>query len=133
MKAGYKDDELFLLSADEFEYYRKLIPEYNDWWWLRSRGRYNYCAEYVYDSGYAYCINDLYIDEDGCVRPALHFDDSTITIGDRFIKYDFPFVCIDRGLAIAEVPIEPHKFDNNSNDYETSEVRRFLEEWRKSR
>lgn len=128
-------DELFLFSVEEYEKYKCVIPKVCSWWWLRSTGSYSCYATYVlFDGSVLPRGNDVY---STCgVRPALKVSKSEIAnlqIGDRKIYYDFPFVKIDDDLLIAEVPIAFDKFDDESNDYEKSYVKRFLEEWKESR
>lgn len=132
-KIGYKDDELFLLSIEEYEKYKDSIPTVKCFWWLRSPGYDSDHAGFVHsdrrviDSGNLICYS---LD---AVRPALHLNTSNLQIGDRLVKYDFPFIVIDDGVAIAEVPIAFRRFDEYSSDYETSEIRKFLKEWAEGR
>ena len=36
---------------------------------------------------------------------------------------------LNRELAVAEVPIGCHRYDEDSNDYATSDVRQYLRNW----
>lgn len=119
-------DEIFLLSVEEYEKYRYDIPQFNAWWWLRSKGSSSDIVESVCCGN----IKDSYSTFiDGCVRPALRLKSNAHPIGSRLMKYDFPWIVIDSNLAIAEVPIATHRFDEKSNNYEASEIRRFLLDW----
>lgn len=129
---GFEDDEIFLLSEEEYMRYKNVIPVINSYWWLRSPSHSDDFAEGVDNDGSIYYGDDVY-DDDGCVRPALHLESSNHQIGDRIIKYDFPWIVINKCLAIAEVPIGFEKFDDKSNDYETSYIRKWLKEWKKNR
>lgn len=127
--------ELFLLSVEEYEKYKDVIPVIGSWWWLRSPGLDSSCAAYVYYDGSVDTRGDLVFSSSG-IRPAFRVQKSEILnlqIGDRKSCYDFPFVKIDDDLLIAEVPIAFDKFDDDSNDYEKSYVKRFLEKWKEGR
>ena len=128
-------DELFLLSVEEYEKYKGVIPVIGSWWWLRSPGHDSYDAASVNDGGSVDAYGFNVIDARG-IRPALRVQKSEILnlqIGDRKIYYDLPFVKIDEDLLIAEVPVAFDKFDDESNVYEKSYVKRFLEKWKVSR
>lgn len=133
---GYKDDKIFLLSVEEYEKYEKAIPEINTWWWLRSPGDYSDNAAYVHSDGsvsnYGYNV-DI---DNVAVRPALRIsnqESENLKVGERFVKYDFPWIKIDENLAIAEVPIAFRRFDKYLNNYDDSEIRQFVKEWLKGR
>ena len=128
-------DELFLLSIEEYEKYKCVLPHIKNWWWLRSPGHYSHGAASVDDVGSVGTLG-ISVKYANGLRPALRVSSSEISnlqIGDRKIYYDFPFVKIDDDLLIAEVPIAFDKFDDESNDYENSYVKKFLEEWKETR
>lgn len=128
-------DELFLLSIEEYEKYKGVIPIVGSWWWLRSPGDDSDYAAIVFNDGSVNSYGNYVFNTYG-IRPALRVSESEISnlqIGDRKIYYDFPFIKIDEDLLIAEVPIAFDKFDDYSNDYEKSYVKRFLEEWKDDR
>ena len=133
------NDEIFLLSRDEYEKYKSFIPTIKCWWWLRSPGGLYEDAAIVLGDGYAdphlsFDYDNIIYDGSGAVRPALRFYPLlSQKAGDRLIKYDFPWIYLGDELAIAEVPIAFRRFDEEGNDYETSEVRKFLLEWTESR
>lgn len=124
-------DEIFLLSAEEYEEYKDVIPKFDCWWWLRSPGDDSFDAAYVCCDGSVYHDDVIY--DDYCVRPVLRLKSCNFPIGLRIIKHNFPWIVIDGDLAIAEVPIATHRFDEKSNNYETSEIRQFLLNWIKNR
>lgn len=137
MDIGYKDDDIFLLSADEYEHYKRMIPHENCWWWVRSLG-YNqhFAAAVDIDGSVRYRGHNAHRD-DGAVRLALKYSNlesqiikSTIH-KDRFLFNEFPFRIIDaeNKIAIAEVPITFDMFDEEANDYETSRIRSKLINW----
>lgn len=60
-----------LLSVEEYEKYKNVIPNINNWWWLRTPGDYQDYAASVNPDRTVY-LNGDYVDNDnGAVRPAL--------------------------------------------------------------
>lgn len=128
----YRDDyEINLLSAEEYEKYKDKIPHINCWWWLRSPGINSSIAAGVhYDGSVFYHGGSVYSAVGAAVRPVLRISDGRkYKIGERVMYYNFPWIIIDKNLAIAEVPIAFHRFDEKSNDYENSEIKKFLNNW----
>lgn len=123
-------DKIFLLSKEEYKQHKDAIPTVKMCWWLRSPS-----ADFARGAGvvdYDGAVHDHYVLDDWSVRPALHLESSessNLKIGDRLVRADFPWIVIGDGLAIAEVPIGFWRFDENSNDYETSEIRKKLLAW----
>lgn len=135
MEIYYRDNyEITLLSAEEYEKYKDRIPQINCSWWLRSPGiNSNRAASVDYD-GSVFDLGDFVDLDYDAVRPALKISDGRkYEIGKRVILYNFPWIIIDEGLAIAEVPIAFHRFDEKSNDYENSEIKKFLNDWLEGR
>lgn len=139
---GVKDDAIFLLSTTEYENHIHCIPHITTNWWLRSPGLTSVDASYVRVNG---SVNDF-----GCgvnndwffVRPALRLDkinNLKKTSGaahidtNKFVYCGVTWVRIDDNLAVAEVPIAFSKFDEESNDYATSDIRKFLLDWYEER
>ena len=129
-------DHIFLLSIEEYEKYKNKIPNANYEWWLRSPDNYPRHGAIVGPGG-SVCDVGLYVHcTNVAVRPVINFsrfEHDYPKVGERIIKYNFPWIVIGEGLAIAEVPIVFRKFDEKSNDYENSEMRRFLLDWLKER
>ena len=133
-KVGFEDDCIFLLSIDEYKKYKNKIPHMNCWWWLRSPGHIFNRAASVYIDGsfisYGFNVRD---DQSNGVRPALKIKDHTaIKCKDgacRIIYCGVTWVQIDENLYISEVPVMFNRFDEDDNNYETSEVRKKLLEW----
>ena len=126
------NDNLFLLSVDEYNKYENRIPYIACWWWLRSPGTYQYRAAIVSDNGGLYDGGDGVYDYAVAVRPALRIGNlksSNLQIGSKFIRFGFSWTVIDDNLAICDIPIAFNEFDAKSNDYESSEVRKFLLDW----
>lgn len=126
-------DKIFLLSIDEYKKYKANIPCIHCQWWLRSPGDDSDRAAGVsYDGSvgdYGYYVDIV----DVAVRPALRLESSAHKIGDRVIEAGFPWIVIDEGIAIAEVPIAFRRFAPSDNDYDTSEIRQFLMDWYEER
>ena len=121
--------EITLLTKEEYKRYKNRIPLVNCWWWLRSPGFYQSYAAGVYDDG-GVSANGLYADFDGyAVRPVLKSEDINLTVGERFISLGNRWVVIDGHVAISEDVITHRRYDKKSNDWETSELKLWLEEW----
>lgn len=130
---GFKDDVLFLMSLDEYKRYKDKIRYIKTWWWLRN--------SYGYSSTYAYFINSDGFSSYGVafndygVRPCLRYNKISLIIDleeeNCFLWNKTKWRIIDEKnkIAISDLPIEFKKFDGESNDYETSDIRAFLKEW----
>lgn len=138
-KIGFEQDEIFLLSVEEYEKYKDKIPHINTWWWLRSPGSTCVDAAHVYSNGAVdfdghYIINDDYV-----IRPALRYSNLKSEIikskikENAFVFNEIRWVIIDKEneIAITEMPIAFRRFDAESNDYESSEIRKWLLNWLK--
>lgn len=128
-----EEDQIFLLSIEEYNKYKHVIPCINCWWWLRSPHNDSNDVIGVYNADIT--CRGVYIGNDyGAVRPAIRYNDHLITspIGSRFTWNGVTWVIIDaeKGIAIAEMPIGFEKFDDKSNNYATSYIRRWLLDWK---
>jgi hypothetical protein len=123
--------EITLLTAEEYERYEPKIPTINDRWWLRSPGSGQLYAKYVSDAGGVPNYGDRVNTDDGAVRPALKSEIIDLPIGERFIALGNRWTVIDTGLAISNESVAHRRFDCESNDWETSELRAWLEDWAK--
>lgn len=130
---GFEEDEIFLLSKEEYEKYKDKIPAINCWWWLRSHGSDYSSAAYVYRDDSVSSRGCFVGDSSGAVRPALKLK-GEYDVGARIVLNAFPWVVIDKSLAIAEVPIAFTAFnDNDNNSYRDSDVRAYLKRWLEDR
>lgn len=130
---GYEDDVLFLLSSEEYKRYKNKIRHIKVYWWLRDK--YTNTSACVCNVGYV-GLSDFY---GACgtngVRPCLRYDKISSIIDSKeencFMWNETKWRIIDKEnhIAISEVPIWFMEFDNQSNDYETSNIRKFLKEW----
>ena len=119
-----------LLSVDEARVLPFRLRQHDNWWWLRSPGK---DSDYTIsvssggydDTSYVYC---------DCIsaRPALiirNFESSNFEIGDIF-KFDGKkFEIISKDLAFCLGDIGLHRFDDNSNNYEKSAIKKYVDEW----
>ena len=126
-------DDVFLLSAEEWEQ-AKNVPNVpiraRDWWWLRSPGTYSNYAASVYFGGDIDNYGRHVYRRDGCVRPAFrifHLSAKGYKPGDK-ITVENKTVCtvISEDVALADDIVCQHRFDANSNEWETSELKAFI-------
>jgi len=124
--------DIFLLSAEEYEEYKKRIPHITAWWWLRSPGSSYDVAANVNTSG---SVNNRGINvnySDGAVRPALrilNLKSFNIRIGSSIEIFNRDWVVLDKYLVIAKEPISKHKFDMGYNNYDKSDIKQYLRNW----
>lgn len=142
---GFEDDPIFLLSKEEYERYKSKIPPICCWWWLRLPGYNSIFASLVSRSGFVYDACNCIHNDSGAIRPTIKmkeirrllYNGSTYmgAKNGRFFALGATWKVIDeeKGLAIAEVPIMFSRFDEESNDYKKSEVRKNLLDWYKER
>lgn len=120
-----------LLSTDEAEVLPLRLRKYNNWW-LRSPGFFSFTTAIVHDDG-SIDINGNDTDYgSGVIRPALKIsklEASGLEIGDVFLFDDKEFEVISDSLAFCTTDIGKHQFDANSNDYEKSEIKKYVDEW----
>lgn len=121
-----------LLSTDEAEALPLRLRQYKSWWWLRSSIPYSDLAACVNYDGSVDCFAS-YIDDDGSdIRPALqikNFENSNLEIGDILKFENKEFEIISDTLAFCTTDIGKHRFDTDHNNYEKSEVKKYVDEW----
>ena len=123
-----------LLSVEEAENLLTMEDrKYRCWWWLRSPGDFSDCAASVYGGGDVY-YRGYGVDSEGdCVRPALkisNLQSSNLLIGDVFEVGDWKFKVISENLAwLYEQDIGSHRFDEETNIYEQSEIKQIVDNW----
>lgn len=129
-------DEITLLSIEEYEQHKPVIPCIDDFWWLRSPGYFSYNAAGVFDYGtvYDFGVYDTTIG----VRPALHIsvlDSSEFSKGGSIEIFDKTWTVLDvkedQIYVLADEIIAQRGFDKESNNWETSELKVWLQEWLK--
>lgn len=119
-------DKITLLSTEEAEKVPVSIRACGDWWWLRSPGGYQFSAASVNYVGGIFergsYVNYDYI----AIRPAFRLNNLNSKIGDKILINKTWCTVIDKGLVLTDYLICKHKFDSESNDWETSEIKRFI-------
>ena len=127
-----------LLSRDEFEAYKEYIPEIDHDWWLRSPSHFNFKALFVSYTGNLNSVGrDVTYSDDIVARPALKLlNHSGLEIGDEFKFKNKKWIIIADDLAICKTYLTgdfPFRFKHSTsgleNDYETSDIKRFIETW----
>lgn len=133
-------DELFLLSEEEFDRYKELIPPLECIWWLRTDSN--------TDNRNVMCVDDngkldregWYKKFDKCgVRPACKISDKDeeFLVGDTRTLYGIDMTKIDEGLYIAKktLGLERTFFKDYYNprsgnrEYDKCDIRHFLNEY----
>lgn len=135
-------DKLFLLSKKEV---KNLLSKKDRrcryavergrywWWWLRTPGYTDTNVIYVTPDGILHDNGIDVIYPDVSVRPALYINVNYLQSLERTKKGYVEFGGIkwkvlneETGLLLAKVPICRHCFDENTNDYEDSKIRAYL-------
>lgn len=131
-----QDVELItLLSREEWEKAVSEVPNIpistGGWWWLRSPGFYSSSACSVNNGGY---VDRGYYGNANCtdigVRPAFyipHLSSNGCKPGDK-ITVGTKTVCtvISDDIALADNIVCKHRFDRSSNDWNASEIKKFI-------
>ena len=124
-----------LLSVEEYEKYRKMIPPVKEDWWLRSQGYYDTSAAFVHGvNGLVLSCGDLVLRRFG-VRPALRIlNPESLMPGDKFAFGGQTFTYLGEGLAICDDIVKKCAFRKDwgaldANNYEKSDVKAYVENW----
>lgn len=129
--------EITLISAEEFEEAREIIPPCNEvWWWTRTP-----------DAGYASSVRIVYAGYGGAlsydhagssrgVRPLAIFNpkSSNLKSPDRFKMSGETWTVIAEGKALCDRCVDRRQFRKewsakDANMYEKSDVKKWLDEW----
>lgn len=126
-------DEATLLPVEEARKLQKSIRACGEWWWLRSPGSDQDRAAYA---GYGVAVYEhgSYVrDASIAVRPAFRISNLESKIGDKIMIGKTWCTIIDEGLVLADSPVCEHRFDSKSNNWESSELKEFInsEEFKK--
>ena len=129
-------EKIGLLNVTEYQKHKKNIPPVNFMWWLSSKGMDSIEAERrvmeVYESGYVlYCGSDVtYMDE---IRPLLTLAEDSIKleIGDKFYFKGYCWTVIFENNALCDESIgrKAFKRDGSTDEYTSSDIATFLNEW----
>ena len=132
-------DPIYLLSEEEYLHYKKGIPVISTWWWLRSPGNLSDDAALVGGDGSVNRLGDHVSRSSDAVRPALNLEHLDYLKSNAYTNSTFPYRFTWAGVtwrtlekdkvAVAEMPIFFSKFDDESNDYESSFIRNKLLTW----
>lgn len=129
-------DGITLLSVEEYEACKDIIPRTACTWWLRSPGFISETAAYVYGDGYANSYG-AYVNYNYAVRPALEIydlDSSGLQIGDKFNLFGYNWTVISDVYALCDELLGDLCFRKDSkaegaNLYELSDIRKYINEW----
>ena len=130
--------EVTLLSIAEYEAAKEYIPMIKGWWWLRSPGSLGYRAAVVFSVGWVDTRGNYVSLTPGVVRPALrvsNLQSLNLQIGDKiFDLAGHTWTVIADDLMLCDDGIGQHCFredweTEDSNVYEASDVKKYLEEW----
>lgn len=105
---------------------------YKSYWWLRTPGRYGSRACSIDYDGDVRSYSFVYYSNRG-VRPALvlsDISDSNFKVGDIFEVAGYKFKVLSQTLAwMYEQDIGKLCFNEKTNIYEESSVKKFVDEW----
>lgn len=126
-----------LLSIKEAEKLPLELRKYANWWWLRSPGKDSDFAASVNTLGTVLYNGDAISSSRDAVRPALQIKNmqpSNLQIGDIFEFGGKIFKIISDNLAFCLTDIGMCEFRKdwkaeNANDYENSDVKKYVDEW----
>lgn len=138
-------DPIYLLSNEEYKYYKKDILLIPTEWWLRSPGDSFLTAATVRSDGSINSGGELIHYVCFGVRPVLNLEHLKSKLNSTYgaVPDGFPYrftwagatwrTLEENKIAIAEMPIFYSVFDSESNDYKSSFVRNKLLQWYNSR
>lgn len=103
-------------------------------WWLQTPGYLPHDVAFVncagsYDASGA-CVNDNNV----CVRPAIKIDVRPylpLVIGETVLVLGREAQFVGNGMVLFCEPIDHRKFDNETNNFNKSELKEYLEGWLK--
>lgn len=128
--------EIRLLTADEYKNYKEYIKNLGHWWWLQSPGSAKNRVLSVCGGGGLLYEYGSYVDrESGWVRPVLRISNLTHFIrGDNLVIANRDWTVISRDLVLSDEPIGEYAFREDwkaedANDYNASDVKKYLENW----
>lgn len=133
MNVKYEIEEITLLSIEEYEQYRSVIPSIDEYWWLRSPGEDSDNAAYIH----YYDVVNKYgaaVDTTGIgVRPALRInvsDTSSLQPGNKvqllFQVWTVLDVKENQIYVLADDIVGRRRFDSKSNSWESSELKKWI-------
>lgn len=123
---------LDLLSAEEVEKLPESARRYQKVYWLRSPGNNKYLAATVNSRGVINHYGGLIEYNGCCVRPALtlsNLDSSNFKLYENYIIDDDKWIYIGENKFLYNDETIVRKFDDFSNTYESSYIKKFLNRW----
>jgi len=124
-----------LLSAEEAEKLPSELRRYARWWWLRSPGKFFNSAASVHSDGFISLYGNT-VNVSNAIRPVLQINikSSNLQIGDVFEFGGKEFRVVSDNLAFCLSDIGTYPFRKNwkttdANDYEKSDVKKFVDDW----
>ena len=102
------------------------------WWWLRSPGYFEDSVVDVDEDGLVHALGGTVRGYSVGVRPVLriaNLECSNLEIGDKFCFGNEYFKVISANLALCNSIVGYTRFDAKSNDYEDSEIKKYVDHW----
>ena len=133
-----------ILKCDVPKKFGGYVSNNKCWWWLRSPGYFSICAAVVDTSGAVDEFGDNVNFDDLAVRPIIRFNKKEDINRLSKTKKGYVKFLGTKWIDISEYLNEPcllkkeclegaHKFDDQSNDYETSKIKVYIEKWFKEK
>lgn len=119
-----------LLSLEEFNDNKDIIPVATAWWWLRSRGAYSNKAAYVFIDGDVYPEGYDVSKEKADVRPAFEINPKiagNIAPGEKIQIGKYDATMLKGGICLLDDCVCKHRFDEKSGMWDGSEIKNFIE------
>ena len=123
-------EEITLLSKDEYFKNKELIPLVKGGWWLCSQGDLDDLAAYVSGRSGGIRVTGCYVGDTLGVRPALKIEHyEHLKPGEKVIIKDLSFTILNDGILLCDTIVSKVMFDETSNNYDTSYIKTWLENW----
>ena len=124
--------EITLLSEEEYNKFKNVIPMIEEYWWLRTPGHHLNASKGINNSG---CANfTYYVYNTLGVRPVIKIllpNTKTLSPGDKLKVGNNDFTILSLGecevVALCDEVIARRRFDPDNNNWEESELKRWLE------
>ena len=142
-----KIQEITLLSAEEYRTLKDNIKPIDSWWWLRTAGIDGNAVSSVQCNGELNICSTDVLKHDGSVRPVLRIENLNalnltigssfkfgITVNNVFKLGRYTWTIISEELALCDEAVGQSAFKKdgdakNSNQYESSDIKKWLNEW----
>lgn len=120
-------NEITLLSIEDVMRLPKDILTIKKWWWLQSPSLAHNLAAYVYSDGNVNELGNFVNYDDNGVRPVFRINNLKLPFGEKVYAEKTQCTVIGEGLLLSDSIVCRHRFDIGSNDWKTSELKRFIE------